>query len=223
MSDDSAAEAAERLAEALQEAGVPPTAAVLVPPPTRDSPPPPEGPWVVVALGEGFAVGAMGRGRFAEYVRVASFDAALELVARLLTEPAASRPSGREDALSMGQRTAAAITERTGRRGGASGTALLAPGDAVDLLGPETGHHVYALGTPFPQRSQPPTDVGRPYHRYEVRSALPDATEGVCAPWFEQPGGGAMVVLTRPVRWYVDQGHLVELVEPEADRERRPA
>lgn len=65
----------------------------------------------------------------------------------------------------------------------AAGVAALATAAA------ETGHHLYALGTP-----------------------MPGAMEGVAAPWFEQPGGGAMVVLERPVRWYVDQGYLVELV-----------
>jgi hypothetical protein len=36
--------------------------------------------------------------------------------------------------------------------------------------------------------------------------------EGVAAPWFGQPGGGAKVVLDAPVRRYVDAGLLVELV-----------
>lgn len=80
------------------------------------------------------------------------------------------------------------------------------PGDQLDCFGLETGHHLYALGTPFHQRSQPPTDAGAPYVTFEVLGPLPPtATEGVAAPWFEQPGGGAMVVLDRPIRWYVDQ------------------
>lgn len=110
-----------------------------------------------------------------------------------------------------GRRTGAAIIRRVEARGGAAGPAELVPGDLLDLVGTDSGHHLFALGTPFPQRSQPPTEAGGPYHRYEVRELPPGTREGVVAPWFEQPGGGAMVVLQRPVRWAVDHGYLTEI------------
>ncbi|WP_248583520.1 TNT domain-containing protein [Nocardioides sp. InS609-2] len=98
---------------------------------------------------------------------------------------------------------------RTRSRGGAPGTNGLEPGDLLDSIGSETGHHLYALGTSFPMRSQPPSDVGAPYLTLRVASNLPESVrEGVAAPWFEQPGGGAMIVLDRPTRWYVDRGFL---------------
>lgn len=205
---------AERLANALLQAGLPRSAALLGPPPEPGTQPPRDGPWAVVPFEDRYVVGAMGRGQFAEYDTVAAFDAAVDLVIRVLTEPAAHREAGDSGELAQrGRRTGVKVVERTGTRGCAAGTAMLEPGDALDVIGPETGHHLYALGTPFQNRSQPPTDVGAPYHRYDVLEALPDAVEGICAPWFEQPGGGAMVVLQHPIRWYVDQGHLVDLVD----------
>lgn len=213
---------AEQLADALSEADLPPTAAVVAAPPDPGSQPPPEGVWAVVPFDGRYVVGAVGRGQFVDYEAVASFDEAVALVVRLVGEPAAQLPvEDAEDLRERGRRTSATVLDRTRTRGGAAGTALLEPGDAVDLVGPETAHHLYALGTPFPERSQPPTDVGAAYHRYLLLRPLPDATEGVCAPWFGQPGGGAMVVLQHPVRWYVDEGCLVELVEsadPDAAR-----
>jgi len=214
MTDTSAA--GPRLADALREAELDPDAAVLLPAPTADSPPPPPGPWVVLPFGDGFVVGAMSRGRFAQYDQVETFERAAMLVIRLLQESAARRTV--PDPARLGERgraTSQAIRSRTAERGGAAGPAAVDAGDVLDVVGPETAHHLYALGTAFDARSQPPTDAHGPYHRYEVLAELPDASEGVAAPWFGQPGGGAMVVLPRPIRWYVDQRLLVELVDPD--------
>lgn len=198
----------------LQARGVPESAVFLAGPPTADTPPPPEGIWVVIPYGDAFVVGGMGRGRFAAYTTVEDLDAAVTVVSRLVLTRPRALPAAEVDALEQrGEATAAGIAQRTRSRGDAPGPAMVAPGEALDTFGAETTHHLYALGTPFAQRSQPPDDVDAPYHRYLVLSPLSDATEGVAAPWFAQPGGGAMVVLTKPIRWYVDQGHLVEIVE----------
>jgi len=85
--------------------------------------------------------------------------------------------------------------------------------DAVTRLSGVLGGSGSMAGT-LPRAGPAPSDVGAAYHRYEVLRPLPDAQEGLAPAWFEQPGGGAMVVLARPVRWYVDQGLLVELVDP---------
>ena len=81
-------------------------------------------------------------------------------------------------------------------------------------MGHESGSQLFALGTPFAWRSQPPDMVGAEYHRYRVLAELPEAQEGRAAAWFDQPGGGAMVVAERPVRWYLDHGYLVEITDP---------
>ncbi|MFC4555590.1 TNT domain-containing protein [Georgenia faecalis] len=224
---------ARTLEAALRAAGLPPGSVVLAPEPTPDVPRPPEGPWVIVPHGAQFLVGGVGRGRFAAYEALWTFDDAVSLAVRLAATPVGEpidggdgpsaveeRGDGAEATASSpaalidrGRATADAIRERTERRDGSPGPHGLVVGDVLDCVGPETGHHLYALGTPFPARSQPPSDIGAPYSRYEVRVPLPaDVREGVAAPWFGQPGGGAMVVLARPVRWYVDQGFLAVLV-----------
>ncbi|MBZ5739798.1 TNT domain-containing protein [Nocardioides mangrovi] len=210
MSDPDAVLATVR--DRLAAAGLPPQSVYVSGPPTPDTPPPPEGPWVVVPWAGGYAVGGLGRGKFAIYAVVPGADETADLVVHLRSTPAPSEPAPSDEVLAeAGAQTARGITARTAERGGAAGPAALTVDDVVDVFGPETGHHLYALGTPYPQRSQPPSDLGD-YHRYRVVRTIPDAMEGVAAPWFEQPGGGAMVVTERPIRWYVDQGYLVELV-----------
>lgn len=196
------------VSEALAAAGLPAAAAVLVGPPVPDAPPPPEGPWVVMPHGGGYVVGAMGRGQFREYDKRATLEEASALTVHLAGDRVVRVPA------EPGERSTTVTRERilarTRERGGA-GPAMVGPGDVLDCFGPDTGHHVYAVGTPFAERSQPPTDASAAYHVYRVLTLLADASEGVAAPWFGQPGGGAMMVLKRPIRWYVDHGHLAEL------------
>ncbi|QFG69687.1 TNT domain-containing protein [Ornithinimicrobium pratense] len=200
------------LADLLTQRGHPHDVVVVTAPPVPGSPVPPEGPWVVVPQ-EGFAVGGVSRGSFRPYAWVRTEQEVVELVLTLLGPTAYPPVPAGENLLDRGRATSRAIQERTARRGGAAGPAELAPGDLLDQVGAASGHHLFALGTPFPMRSQPPGEVGGPYHRYEVRAPLSLAQEGVAAPWFEQPGGGAMVVLGYPVRWHLDQGELVELLD----------
>lgn len=205
MTDDPA----QIIARILERAGLPPDAVMLVDA-APDAKPPQEGPWLVVRAGAQWVVGGMGRGRFARYEGLWNITDALDLAVRLAANPLRVRdgdPSVGE--IEQGRATGAAILERTVARGGSAGPTALQPGELLDLIGPETGHHLYALGTPFPARSQPPSDVGAPYFTFRVVQALPPIVqEGRAAPWFEQPGGGAMVMLDRPIRWYVDRGHL---------------
>lgn len=201
---------AQRMVETLVErAGLTPGSVILADGDPA-APAPPEGPWIVVKLGAQFVLGAMGRGRFATYESMWKTSDAVDLAIRLASSPLPARveePSAGE--VESGRATAAAILERTDARGGQAGPNGLQTGEMLDVLGPETGHHLYALGTPFPARSQPPSDVGAPYLTVRVAQPLPATVlEGRAAPWFEQPGGGAMVVLDRPIRWYVDQGYL---------------
>lgn len=201
------------LDQVLREAGLPEGSVVLAAPPDEGAPPPPSGPWVVVPYGHQFVVGGMARNKFRPYASLWSIEDAVDLAVRLVSTPARCTPGGDPEALrARGAATADAINDRVRAGGGAARPTAVGAGDVLDCLEPETAHHLYALGTPFPQRSQPPTAIGGPYHRYEVVQELPGKVmEGVAAPWFGQPGGGAMVVLDAPIRWYVDQGFLVEL------------
>ena len=203
----------EPLDSALREQGLAPDAVVLAPPPAPGAPAPPADTWSIVPFGEQFVVGETGRGAFRAYETLWTLEDAVALAVRLASSPLP--PLGRRleaSEVEAGARTAAGVVARTEERGGAAGPTGLLPGDLLDAYGAETEHHLFALGTPFDQRSEPPSRVGSPYFAFVVAQELPDAVmEGRAAPWFEQPGGGAMVVLDRPIRWYVDQAVLVPL------------
>lgn len=205
-------EPAEQLREALRAHGHHDGSAVVVGRPEPGSPPPPEGPWVLVPR-DGWMVGGLSRGAFRPYGAVADLDAAIDLVLELLGPPRHATVRASAELLARGQATGPAIHARTLARDGRQGPCELQPGDVVDLLGWPSGHHVFALGTPFPLRSQPPSLAGAPYHRYAVRAPLSLAREGLVSPWFEQPGGGPMVSLGYPVRWHLDAGELTEIVD----------
>jgi hypothetical protein len=157
-------------------------------------------------------VGAMGRGKFASYATLWTDADAIDLAVTLATTAPRAVSVEEDSIVEAGARTSAAILERTAQRGGAAAPNELEIGDALDAFGPDTGHHLYAARTPFPARSQPPSDRAAELRTYRVEAPLPDTVhEGRAAPWFEQPGGGAMIVLDHPIRWYVDEGLLVEL------------
>ncbi len=86
------------------------------------------------------------------------------------------------------------------------------PGDVVDRYGPSDGGYASPSGTAFEQRALPPSSVGSDYTQYEVLKPLPPSvTEGMIAPWFEQPGGGVQYMFDHPMSWYVENGYLRKL------------
>lgn len=200
---------------ALVERGVAADAVLLVDPMDQHAPPPPPGRWLIATYGETFVVGAMGRGVFRAYEQVFTLADAVDLACRLLTpSTVASVEVAPDAALAMGAATAHGIRQRCAARGQGQPTEV-AVGELLDCVGPETEHHVFAYGTSFPERAQPPSDAGLAWRAYRVARPLPaDCLEGSAAPWFGQPGGGAMVVLGRPIRWYVDHGLLVPIAQP---------
>lgn len=179
----------------------------------RERPVPPEGRWVLVVSEGAFHVGGMTMGRFRHYESFEDPRLAVDVLQRLVQGrgPVEVAPDPQELAR-RGQVTGLGIVERTRQRGTA-GEPGVGPGDVLDRVGHESGSQLFALGTPFAMRSQPPDMVGAEYHRYRVVDGLPDAREGTAVAWFGQPGGGAMIVGEHPVRWYLDHGHLVELVD----------
>lgn len=176
--------------------------------------PPEQGLWAVVVSEGAFNVGGMTMGRFRHYASVGDIDSAVELLGRLVHSSGPAEAAPAEDLTDAGAATARGISERVATEGGYARPAGVGPADLLDRVGHESGSQLFALGTPFAQRSQPPDMVGAEYHRYRVLAALPDAQEGHAAAWFDQPGGGAMVVAEHPVRWYLDHGHLIELIDP---------
>jgi hypothetical protein len=118
-----------------------------------------------------------------------------------------------------------ALVRRAGQAVQASTTVYqLDRGLIVDQFGQESGTYLYPDGTPFQQRSLPPsllstTDPSFPnnYHRYEIMRPF-RARAGPVAPAFEQPGGGIQFKVEpeffaeRPplltVRWLLRAGYL---------------
>ncbi|MBC7633916.1 TNT domain-containing protein [Aeromicrobium sp.] len=212
--------------EGLAEAGLPAGAVVLTAEPTPDAPPPSEGPRLVTPFGSQAVVRGLARGTFAPYESLSSVEAAIELATRHAATTPEPRVIDAAELARAGTTTATAIRKRTASRGQAAGPNGLSPGDALDTFGPDTAHHLFAAGTPFPERSLPPSDIGQAFRQYTVQSVLPPhVMEGLAAPWFGQPGGGAMVVLDRPIRWYVDHGQLTEVSAdpPSSPRSSAPA
>lgn len=187
--------------------------------PAPDVAPPPEDSWAIVIAGEQFVVGGVERGKFAAYETYPTMEAALERVIAVLTESPPGRTVTGDDESEIKRRGAALAAhaaDRAAQRGNGTptpGPAELAPGDMIDRLGPDTGRFAHPTGTPFPERSLPPSLIGAEYHRYEVLADVgPDVAEGPIAPWFGQPGGGTQFVFPRPLRWYLDNGVIRELV-----------
>lgn len=87
---------------------------------------------------------------------------------------------------------------------------VLEPDTVLDCVGDGTGRVLFPVGTPFPQRSLPPSHAEREYRRYRVMRRLP-VWRSVTAPWFAQPGGGVRYRATYSVDELVGLGHLVEL------------
>jgi nicrotizing toxin Mtb-like protein len=94
----------------------------------------------------------------------------------------------------------------------------LEPGTEIDRFGGDDGNLVYAVGTPFHERSLVPEWVDRPYHVYQVQLPVQVLT-GLAIPWFEQPGGGTAYLLPDSLGELVATGKLVEV----NGRERPPA
>lgn len=98
----------------------------------------------------------------------------------------------------------------------------------VDRFGNEAGTLLFPAGTPFPQRSQPPTALTSPdeqrfpgnLHRYRVARPFRVVT-GEVGPFFEQPGGGVQLkfdpdLLSETpayptIGWLVRAGYLVRV------------
>ena len=86
----------------------------------------------------------------------------------------------------------------------------LEPGTEIDRFGDDDGNLVYAVGTPFTERSLVPEWIDRPYHVYRVRQPV-QALTGAAIPWFDQPGGGTAFLLPDAIGDLVAHGHLVEV------------
>ncbi|MGH3623561.1 MAG: TNT domain-containing protein, partial [Sciscionella sp.] len=87
---------------------------------------------------------------------------------------------------------------------------VLVPGTELDRFGTPEGRVLAAAGTPFAQRSLPPSHLVAGYHRYQVTEPLP-VWRTVSASWFAQPGGGVRYRIGYPVTDLVALGYLTDI------------
>jgi len=166
--------------------------------------------WVVVPRSDGrTTVGGMDRGQFRVYDTYETEELAANALVHVL---AAMRPEPDEQATPQRRRQAQELAADLRRRvaAGAELTPSVIPvGTALDHIGFSSGHTLFLLDTPFPERSSPPTDLQLPRTAFVLRAPLSGAVRvGPIQPWFGQPGGGIMIPLERPIRWYYDTGIL---------------
>jgi hypothetical protein len=98
------------------------------------------------------------------------------------------------------------------------GNMTLPVGQKLDRFGSEYGNFMAPLGAPYIERSLPPSNLFAPkdssfpynYHVYEVTKEFV-ALVGPIAPWFEQPGFGAQLMVPMKVLDLIDQGFLKRL------------
>ncbi len=86
----------------------------------------------------------------------------------------------------------------------------LKPGSEIDRYGDLDGNTVYAVNTSLPERSVPPEQAPREYHRFRIESSL-RVVFGRALPEWGQPGGGAAYVLPMTLAQAVEDGTLVEI------------
>jgi hypothetical protein len=89
---------------------------------------------------------------------------------------------------------------------------VLDAGVELDRFGSEDGRVFAAAGTPYAQRSLPPSHVDLDYRRYRVVTPVP-VWRAVSAAWFAQPGGGVRYRTTRSALELVALGHLEDITE----------
>jgi hypothetical protein len=190
------------LDEALRKAGVP--AHLYALPPLRDPERGLESYFFVVEQSGGFQVGIHERGKNRIGYRTESERQACQhLYDELVFETPPPRRLSADERKQARERSRE-VTELVGpaarlamqTAGAAVVPHMLEPGLIVDQFGQESGTYLYPLGTPFDQRSLPPsvlntTDPRFPYgyHRYEVVRPF-RVRAGIVTRAFGQPGGG---------------------------------
>jgi nicrotizing toxin Mtb-like protein len=105
--------------------------------------------------------------------------------------------------------------ERYPEGGSAEGEAeVLDEGTELDRFGRWEGRVFAAAGTPFAQRSLPPTHLEQGYRRYRVLRPLP-VWRAVSAAWFAQPGGGVRYRTTHSAMELLALGYLADVTHEE--------
>lgn len=86
-------------------------------------------------------------------------------------------------------------------------------GTRVDRFGGPSGSFLAPEGTPYVQRSLPPSSLNEPYYSYRVVKPLP-VESGPAAPAFDQPGGGIQYKTGASIETLIKDGYLVPIDLP---------
>lgn len=198
----------ERVLELVRERGIATDSVVAGAEPDK-VPQAPSHRWVLVPMSDGtITLGGTDRGRFSVYGRYDTEELAANALLHVARKTEFQVPQ--EPVADLARRARDLAARLQARPAGAAYEASDLPvGTALDHIGYESGHVLFLLDTPFSERSSPPTDLRLPRTGYLLRKPLPQTTrvERV-VPWFGQPGGGVMVSLDRPIRYYYDTGLL---------------
>ncbi|SFQ21336.1 Protein of unknown function [Amycolatopsis arida] len=101
--------------------------------------------------------------------------------------------------------------ERYPEGGCAPGDPVSLPeGTVIDRFGTAAGRVFAPSGTPFAERSLPPTHLSAGYRRYRVLRELP-VWRSVSAGWFGQPGGGTRLRAVYSAAELVTLGYLADI------------
>jgi filamentous hemagglutinin len=90
---------------------------------------------------------------------------------------------------------------------------ILDKGMMLDRYGNMDGSFLSPINTPFESRALPPSYRNRPLLQYEVIKPIPGVTQSKVLPWFGQQGMGTQFELPLPVRWYLDNEYLKEIIK----------
>ena len=174
----------------------------------------PSGRWVLIPVEDGSTLlGQMDRGSFAGYGQNHDDDALLNALHHVLAGPVTPSPVDPVVRAKWFQRARSLAAALRARDATSPTVADIPEGTALDRIGPHSGFCLFLLDTPFHERSAPPTDLALERTGWLLSRPLPDSvTVAPGVPWFEQPAGGIMITLDRPVRWYADTGVLKPFV-----------
>ena len=84
-------------------------------------------------------------------------------------------------------------------------------GTLVDRYGYSGGTFVSPVGTPYPMRALPPGSNQKPYTIYRVLKPIDNVAASKIMPWFGEIGLGTQYELPKPVKSYIESGHLEEV------------
>ncbi|WP_043347498.1 TNT domain-containing protein [Beutenbergia cavernae] len=210
--------ASRALRTRLDASGYPPSGVILLG--EKPETPPVEGAMEVRQTGpHRFAAGTRDYGVFEQYFEGTTEKQACDWLWDYLVRPVA--PATVVPAHDLQQRAAgyqhayAGVYAQLQQMGQGATVTTLQPGVALDRLGAIDGVYLFPWGTPYENRSLPPSAVTGDARLYQFVTAVPLHVEAeIVPPWFGRPGGALRFRIAQNgtgVRQLVQNGTLLEV------------